>query len=63
MDTGLLPGRVVDHSSPLSARFKIDWSYTATPPLYLLRVERYDFAFDVYVVSLKDRKIYCNFNI
>jgi len=63
MNTDLLPGRVVDHLSPPSARFKTEWIYTSTPPLYLLRVERCDFAFDVYVVSLKDGKIYCNFNI
>ena len=63
MDTGLLPGRVVDHLSPPSARFKNDWSYTSTLHLYLLRIERYNFAFDVYVASFKDGKIYFNFNI
>jgi len=28
-------GREVDHSSPPSAEFKNDWSYTATPPVRL----------------------------
>jgi len=34
------PGHEADHSCPPSAEVMNEWSYTSTPPIYLLGVDR-----------------------
>jgi hypothetical protein len=45
-----LPGRAVDHLSPSSAKIKNDWNHTFSPPIRLLRVDRYNFTFFTFLL-------------